>query len=92
MTSKERAALRSQANEIKPVVTVGKDGLTETVFDSLEQAFNTRELVKIKVLIKAAAQTPREICGALCEKCGCEPVQVIGGTVVVWRYNKELHK
>ncbi len=41
--------LRSLAHNLKPVVTVGNNGLTDAVLAELELALNTHELVKLKL-------------------------------------------
>ncbi len=85
LTSKQRAHLRKLAHHLKPVVLVGNDGVTEAVLDSLRDAFNTRELLKLK-LLESAPLDVREAADAISN--GLEdvhPVQTIGRTVVLYR-------
>jgi len=85
LTSKQRAHLRSLAHELKPILQVGTDGVTEPVLASIEEAFNTRELLKIKVLDGAPGnvdETADEIRDGL---AGVEVVQTIGKTIVLYR-------
>jgi len=85
LTSKQRAFLRSQAHAMKPVVQVGNDGVTEPVLRSLAEAFNTRELLKVKVL-EGAPVTSREAAELLRDGVeGAEVPQVIGRTIVLYR-------
>ena len=48
ITSKQRAYLRGLSNTIQPTTHVGKEGITESVIDSIEETLSTRELIKIK--------------------------------------------
>ncbi|MGN0906584.1 MAG: YhbY family RNA-binding protein [Bullifex sp.] len=48
LTSKQRAYLRGEAQSIDPVVMVGKEGLTESVKNALDEALDHHELVKVK--------------------------------------------
>ena len=48
MTSKERAYLRSCAQALDPVVSVGKEGLSDGVANALVQALDAHELVKVR--------------------------------------------
>ena len=57
LTSKQRAHLRSLAHGQDPLIHIGKEGLTDAVEQAIEEAFNTRELVTIRVLDNA----PREV-------------------------------
>ena len=90
MTSKERANLRAEANGLDPIFQIGKEGITDSVIAQLEDTFNTRELFKIKVHLESAPESPKEL--ATKEATGCDIVQVIGGTIVVFRINLILRQ
>ena len=77
LSSKDRAALRSQANSAETILHIGKSGVTEAVVAQAREALAARELVKGKVL-ESAGMTAREVCDALCQALGAEPVQTIG--------------
>ena len=49
LTSKQRAYLRALAHGLKPVFHVGNDGVGDAFMHTLEEAFHTRELLKVKV-------------------------------------------
>ena len=92
MTSKERAALRGQANTLDVLFQVGKGGIVDTLVEQTDGALRTRELIKLRVLTETSPLTPREAAEELAAKTGSEVVQVIGGVIVLYRYNKELHE
>ena len=50
MTSKERAALRGQANTLDVLFQVGKGGIVDTLVEQTDGALRTRELIKLRVL------------------------------------------
>ena len=50
LNSRQRAHLRSLAHPLKPVLLVGKEGVTDASIRSLEEALNTRELIKLKAI------------------------------------------
>lgn len=91
LTSKERAALRAEANRLSAVVHVGQHGLTDALRQTADDALRTMVLVKIQftktadVSIKDAAN---ELAGAL----GADIVQVIGKTATLYRNNPELKR
>lgn len=85
LNSRQRAFLRSQAHSLKPVIHVGNSGVTPEVLESVEEAFNTRELLKVKVL-EAAPESARETGAAIAAALeGVEVPQTIGRTVVLYR-------
>ena len=92
MTSKERAALRARANGLDPLFQVGKGGIGDTLVAQTDDALRARELIKLKVLTETSPMTAREAAEELAAKTGAEVVQVIGGVMVLYRLNPELHK
>ena len=89
ITPKQRAHLKSLAHHLKPVVFVGKEGITPHTVRSLEEAFNSRELLKIKVL-QAAPMHVREGAAELAARIdGAVVVQTIGRVGVLYRRDQE---
>lgn len=85
LTSKQRAHLRKLAHHLKPVVLVGTDGITPPVLDSITEAFNTRELLKVK-LQESAPLDVRDAADEIADRLDhVHPVQTIGRTVVLYR-------
>lgn len=85
LTSKQRAHLRSLAHDLKPILQVGRDGVTEAVLQSVMNAFNTRELMKVRVLDgapEAVDEAAERIGEAL---MGVRVVYTMGRTVVLYR-------
>ncbi|MBQ7638891.1 MAG: ribosome assembly RNA-binding protein YhbY [Clostridia bacterium] len=91
MTSKERAALRAQANSLEPLFQVGKGGINDALIAQTDDALRARELIKLKVLTETSPVSVREAAEELAAAANAEVVQVIGGVMVLYRYNKELH-
>ena len=91
MTSKERAALRAQANPLKPIFQIGKNGLNEAAISSVDEALTARELIKVKVLLESSPIRPNDAANELASATGAECVGVVGGVIILYRYSKELH-
>ena len=90
MTSKERAQFRAQANSLEPEFQIGTGGMSDGVVNQTLDAFKTKELRKIKVLLDSAPESPREFADKLSEKTGSEVIQIIGGVIVLYKKNDEL--
>jgi RNA-binding protein len=89
LTSKQRAHLRSLAHHLKPIVQVGNEGVTTKLLKTVEEAFNTRELLKVKVL-EGAPEGARETADLIVEALeGVHVAQTIGRTVVLYRPDPE---
>ena len=88
LTAKQRANLRSLANNLDPVLQVGKDGITEGTKLQAEALFEAREMYKINVL-KNCDLSPKEVANEFETIFGCDVVQVIGYKITVYRRSKK---
>ena len=92
LNSKQRAELRAEANGLDPIFQIGKEGVTESVIAQIEDTFNTRELFKVKVHLETSPESPKEIASKIAEATKCDVVQVVGGTIVLFRINLMLRQ
>jgi RNA-binding protein len=89
LTPRQRAHLRSAAHHLKPIFQVGKEGITDSALRAVADAFNTRELLKVKIQ-EAAPLTARDAGSELAGKLeSVEHVQTIGRTIVLYREHPE---
>lgn len=84
LTTKQRAYLRGLGNALEPVMQIGKEGLSENSYQTIEVLLEARELIKIKVL-KTCPMSVKEAMATICENLGCEPVQVIGSVLIIFK-------
>ena len=90
MTSKRRAELRGMANRLEPLFHVGKSGVTPAVIAQTNEVFNTRELIKLKVLLESAPEKPREIAEKIASETDSQVVQVIGGSIILYKEHPDI--
>ena len=89
LTSRQRAHLRSRAHDQDPLIHIGKEGLTEAVQAAIAEAFNTRELLTLRVLDNAPNDM-RPVAEAAAE--GLDDAQVVhtlGHTALLYRPHPE---
>ena len=91
MTGKERAALRAEAHHLIPMVHVGQQGLTPAVFQTLDDALRTHELVKVQ-LGRSVDVPAKDAANALATAAAAEVIQVIGKTATLYRHNPDLKR
>ena len=87
MTSKQRAYLKSLAMKMEPIMQIGKATITPELTESVEQALEARELIKINVLKNCVAMP-----ALLAERTHSDVVQVIGRKIVLYRESKTKKK
>ncbi len=90
MTSSQKKRLRGLAHGLDPVVRIGAGGLTEGVFDQLDEALESHELIKVKFV--DWKDRKRELAGEICDRLGCEMVGKIGHMVIFFRSARDPEK
>ena len=80
----ERAELRAQAHHLQVMVHVGHQGATESLKQALDEAFTTRELVKVQ-FSKNADVKAKDAANELAASVDAEVVQTIGRTATLYR-------
>ncbi|CEH33126.1 YhbY family RNA-binding protein [Romboutsia lituseburensis] len=88
LKGKQRAHLRSIANTLKPTTQIGKDGVTESFLEQLDDMLRVREIVKVTILETAGLDT-KETANAVCEALRAEFVQAIGSKFTLYKKNME---
>ena len=85
LSPRQRAHLRSLAHSLKPLLQVGPAGVTDAFLTALDEAFQTRELLKIRLLdapdldLKGVVATIHE------RRPDVEVVQTIGKVAALYR-------
>lgn len=87
LTSKQRSFLRSQANGLNAIFQVGKSGVTPELRDTVHNALEARELIKINVLDNTLLSST-EAAEMLASRTGADVVQVIGNKFILFRQSK----
>ncbi|KUM54472.1 ribosome assembly RNA-binding protein YhbY [Rheinheimera sp. EpRS3] len=87
LTNKQKQFLKAKAHELKPVILLGGNGLTEGVVAEIEVALNFHELIKVKVPTEDREQKVL-IMDAIIRETKADKVQVIGKTLVLFRQSE----
>lgn len=83
-TSKQRSKARSLAQTIQPVTQIGKGGISDNLVNTLSEALEARELIKISVL-NNTDEDAKDLAVSLAEKLNAEVVEIIGKKIVLYR-------
>ncbi|MGK0288724.1 MAG: RNA-binding protein [bacterium] len=84
LTGKQKRHLRALAHHLKPVLQLGKAGVTDTFLISMRHQLEQHELIKVKVL-KNSPEGHREAGEKLAKAVPCYLAQVIGKTMLFYR-------
>ncbi|MFZ2353696.1 ribosome assembly RNA-binding protein YhbY [Paucilactobacillus nenjiangensis] len=93
LRGKQKRFLRATAHDLRPMFSVGKNGLTETWLDQLSGALDKRELIKISILQNSDA-TVDETKEFIESNTDIQVVQTIGRVMVLFKVSadKDLRK
>ncbi len=84
LTGKQKRYLRSKANILKAIVYIGKEGLTGSVVNEIDDVLKAKELVKVSVSGKSPIKTKKAAKKAA-ESTGAEVAQIIGRKFLLYR-------
>lgn len=91
LSNAQKKFLRKLGHNLNPVIYIGKEGLTETVVSAINEALQSHELIKVKIVNtdkiskhQAAEQVPLQTGSLL--------VQLIGKTLIIYRRSTEKKK
>lgn len=85
MTSKERAQWRAKANSLEAIIQIGKEGISDNLITQVDDTLDARELIKIRVHLETAPESPKELAQKLAAALSADVIQVIGGIIVLYR-------
>lgn len=88
LSGKQRSFLRAEGNKLDPIIHVGKEGVTTSLIEQVEESLIAHELIKGRVLNNSSKEA-RQVANLLAEKCNADVVQVIGNVFLIYRYNVE---
>ncbi len=94
LTSKQRAELKSVAQRLKPLFIIGAAEVHENVLKGIDDTFNNKELVKVKVnrVDKTDKTIVRRIADEIEKNIDVQVVAVIGTTIILYRQHQEEDK
>ncbi len=84
LTSQQRKYLESIANQLDAVVRIGKNGLEAKIVSSINDAFNSSELIKIKILDSAPVEA-EEVAEAVLKPTKASLVRIIGRVLILYK-------
>jgi RNA-binding protein len=85
LTPKQRQFLKAQAHHLKPVVHIGKGGVTDRLAAELDVMLESLELMKIKLNQNTSEELDTAVASLEAQVEGLEHVWTIGKTILVFR-------
>lgn len=90
LNSSQRKHLRGVAHSLRPVIQVGRKGLTQGIFDVMDRALDDHELIKVQFLEHKDQKIA--LCEELAQQTGSEWVGLIGHVGTFYRQHEDPEK
>ncbi len=90
LTKGQRRYLAKAGQQLKPIVTIGRQGLTEQVSQALDEALEHHELVKVKFF--DYKESRGEIARAVAADLGAQVVEIRGFKALMYRQSSNEEK
>ena len=91
LNSKQRAYLRSLAQNMDTIFQIGKGGISEELCTQLSNALEARELIKIRVL-ENSGYSAKEAAEEIAEAIGADVAGTIGTKIILYRPSEKKRK
>ena len=86
----QKRYLRGLANTLKPMVFIGRNGLTDQVLDAIDQSLDSHELIKVR--FHEFKEMKKELCREIAEKCQCDLAGMVGHVAIFYRQHPDPEK
>jgi RNA-binding protein len=90
-SSRQLRYLRGLGHHLKPLLMLGREGVTDNVISAANAVLSAHELVKVKIGNGCPLER-REAAAVIAAKTGSEIVQVLGRTFLIFRNNPDRHE
>jgi RNA-binding protein len=91
LSESQKKLLRGLGHQLKPVITVGDAGISESLLKEFRSTIEHHELIKVRVRA-TDRQTRDALINDLCTKESAQLVTRIGNVALIYRRNDEKPK
>jgi len=90
LSGSQKRSLKSQAHHLRPVVMVGRNGITDSLIEAVGKALDDHELIKIKFI--EFKDEKKELVEEIVGRTASGLVALIGNIAIVFKQNKDVKK
>lgn len=78
--------LKAEASQLKPIMNIGKNGITDTVVEEIRKHLKTNHLIKIKMLKSSREEKETTtIAEELAQATASDIIEIRGNNVVLYK-------
>ena len=83
----QRSYLTKESHNLKPVVMIGRNGMSDQVIKAVSEALEAHELIKVKFI--DFKESRYDLAGVIAEKTDSILVRVVGNMAIYYREQEE---
>lgn len=87
LSQTQRQYLRKIAHDLRPLVQLGKQGLTSSLLATIDHTLNAHELIKLKFL--DYQDQKQELAEQIVQELQAHLVAVVGNVAILYRYQPD---
>ena len=88
LNNKQKKFLKAKAHALKPIITIGNKGISDSLVSELDETLNAHELLKIKLPgVEKSARSKLLI--EVCNMTNAQEIGLIGRIGIVFRPRKD---
>ena len=88
LSGKQKRYLRGLGHHLKPLIMLGREGITDNVVSAANAVLTAHELIKVKIG-NGCLLEKREAADFIAARTSSEVVQILGKTFLVFRENPD---
>ena len=90
LSGTQRKYLRGLAHSLRPVIMVGKNGITTELIKAVDEALSTHELIKVKFV--DFKEDKKQLSQDIAESTSSEAAGLIGNVAIFYRQQPDKEK
>ena len=90
LTGTQRKYLRGLAHSLRPVIQVGKNGISAELINAVEESLSIHELIKVKFV--DFKEDKKEFSQEIAERTSSETAGLIGNVAIFYRQQPDKEK
>jgi RNA-binding protein len=90
LTPREKKLIKKLSHDLKPLIRIGKNGVTPATIANIDRALKDHELIKIKYL--EHKDQKKTLTRQIIEETGSELINQIGNTATLYRESPDPQK
>ena len=83
----QRSYLTKKSHELKPVVMIGRNGMSDSVIKAVNEAIEIHELIKVKFI--DFKESRYDLAKVIAEKTDSTLVRVVGNIAIYYRMHED---